>query len=502
MKRLLILLALLPVLVSAQTVSHGKIFTPSTTTAGAKLTCAALPSSPANGDIACDSGDSNKVKAYSNGSWVEVGAGSAATRNELRTTRAALVLTFNNGCTSSAPCNIRGYQFTASGTLTITGGTDTGTVWLEVDESGNVDARHNVTDGNLSCSGCTKVASATGYSDSGWQGYTWPITSGNFDAAVGTFDKRNFAYQKRIINGTGTTVTETFDDATVGINTAVVPQFSDIQASSANYCASSDGSDTYTCALTPTLTSYTTGACFLLNVTTNNTGAATCNIDTLGAKALKIISAGAKADPADNRIDADDLIKICYDGTDFILQTSEGGGASTTTWEKDSSSCASGNGGVQHIGAGFHWSAGGATIASVGDNENVCYLQLDDGADEYIYFETKLPSNWDSSSTIDVLIVWQNGGADNNMVWDLDVACWGDGDSFTPSLTDETDQTTGVGASPDLRHTTTFSSITKTGCLAGDNLKMQITRVGTDGGDTNTSSARIRSVTVKTTITL
>lgn len=50
-------------------------FTPSATVAGAQLVCAALPSSPANGDLACDSGDSNKVKVRTNGAWVEVVAG-------------------------------------------------------------------------------------------------------------------------------------------------------------------------------------------------------------------------------------------------------------------------------------------------------------------------------------------------------------------------------------------------------------------------------------------
>lgn len=53
-----------------------QVFTASATTAGANVACAALPSTPANGDIACDSGDSNKLKLRSNGAWVNPGDGS------------------------------------------------------------------------------------------------------------------------------------------------------------------------------------------------------------------------------------------------------------------------------------------------------------------------------------------------------------------------------------------------------------------------------------------
>lgn len=53
-------------------------FAASATTAGITITCAALPSTPANGDLACDSGDSNKIKLRSGGSWVDPSAAGAA----------------------------------------------------------------------------------------------------------------------------------------------------------------------------------------------------------------------------------------------------------------------------------------------------------------------------------------------------------------------------------------------------------------------------------------
>jgi len=59
----------------AQTSTAKKTFSPSATDAGLAVTCAALPSSPANNDLVCDSGDSNKLKRYIGGVWTEVGGG-------------------------------------------------------------------------------------------------------------------------------------------------------------------------------------------------------------------------------------------------------------------------------------------------------------------------------------------------------------------------------------------------------------------------------------------
>lgn len=63
---------------SATTYTAGikQTFQANATTAGVNVACSALPSSPANGDIACDSGDSNKIKLRSNGAWVDPGSGS------------------------------------------------------------------------------------------------------------------------------------------------------------------------------------------------------------------------------------------------------------------------------------------------------------------------------------------------------------------------------------------------------------------------------------------
>lgn len=54
-----------------------QVWQPSATTAGGRIVCAALPSSPATGDLACDSGDSNKLKIYDGTAWVSAGGAGA-----------------------------------------------------------------------------------------------------------------------------------------------------------------------------------------------------------------------------------------------------------------------------------------------------------------------------------------------------------------------------------------------------------------------------------------
>jgi hypothetical protein len=121
--------------------------------------------------------------------------------------------------------------------------------------------------------------------------------------------------------GTGITVV----GSTVSADTAVMQSRATAQSGTSTYCRSTTGNDTYTCSLTPTLTAYTTGMCLLLNADTANTGAATINVDALGAKSILGPNGGALTDVD---IPVNKPVQICYDGTQFILQTNGTGGGS------------------------------------------------------------------------------------------------------------------------------------------------------------------------------
>ncbi|MCC6599995.1 MAG: hypothetical protein IT223_04890 [Crocinitomicaceae bacterium] len=98
-----------------------------------------------------------------------------------------------------------------------------------------------------------------------------------------------------------------------------------VQKSSLVFDGSASGAaDAYTATLVPTPASLTPGILVMFVATANNTGAATINVNGLGAIALKKdVSADLEADD----IKAGQIISAIYDGTNFqVLSRSEGSG--------------------------------------------------------------------------------------------------------------------------------------------------------------------------------
>jgi hypothetical protein len=86
------------------------------------------------------------------------------------------------------------------------------------------------------------------------------------------------------------------------------------------------GTDTYTATLSPAITAYATGQKFQILFTNANTGAATLNLNGLGAKAITKNGATALAS---GDISAGQILVLGYDGTN--LQIIGGGSASAPT---------------------------------------------------------------------------------------------------------------------------------------------------------------------------
>lgn len=84
-----------------------------------------------------------------------------------------------------------------------------------------------------------------------------------------------------------------------------------------NYGVDTEANDTYVVSING-ITSYTAGMFITFDPNNDNTGACTLNINSLGAKALKTVLA---ADPADSHIDADQIVPLVYDGTNFVILT-------------------------------------------------------------------------------------------------------------------------------------------------------------------------------------
>ena len=91
------------------------------------------------------------------------------------------------------------------------------------------------------------------------------------------------------------------------------------QAGGSVFCSPASGSGSaYTCSLSPTLTGYTTGMVLRWRPDVNGSGGATTlNIDSLGARSLKL--ADGTTNPSAGEIIAGRIQEVWYDGTSFRL---------------------------------------------------------------------------------------------------------------------------------------------------------------------------------------
>lgn len=108
-------------------------------------------------------------------------------------------------------------------------------------------------------------------------------------------------------------------------------------------CTDAGSTDTYVCSLSPAITAYNTNTVYTVKVPTANTGAASINLNSLGAKTIVKYQGGVAQTLADNDIQAGAIILLGYDGTNMqllsTLGNTSGGGSGDIT---DVGSCSTG----------------------------------------------------------------------------------------------------------------------------------------------------------------
>lgn len=85
------------------------------------------------------------------------------------------------------------------------------------------------------------------------------------------------------------------------------------------YGASATGNDSYVVSFTTPFLAYNAGMTINFKVDVGNTGAATINVDSLGAKNLKRVISTGKTDLITGDLIANMIYTAIYDGTDFII---------------------------------------------------------------------------------------------------------------------------------------------------------------------------------------
>lgn len=86
-------------------------------------------------------------------------------------------------------------------------------------------------------------------------------------------------------------------------------------------------SDTYTATLSPVPAAYVVGQRYRFKANTANTGAATINFNSLGAKTIKKVQGGITTDLADSDIRAGQWVDLVYDANGNMQMTSQLGNA-------------------------------------------------------------------------------------------------------------------------------------------------------------------------------
>lgn len=100
------------------------------------------------------------------------------------------------------------------------------------------------------------------------------------------------------------------------------------------FAADAGSTDAYVITLTPAITAYVTGAHYWFVANTANTGAATININSVGAKTIVKAAGGITTALSDNDIRAGQWVDLVYDGTNMQMQSLLGNapaGAGTVT---------------------------------------------------------------------------------------------------------------------------------------------------------------------------
>jgi hypothetical protein len=211
---------------------------------------------------------------------------------------------------------------------------------------------------------------------------------------------------------------------------------------------------------------------------------------------------------ADNDLVPKGTYILVYNSTDdnfkVISQVgTAGGGASTTTVSYYLNS-ASRSGATNYAGA---WNGLGgttkATLTNIGSGDNISAVYtFPEGTDPYAQARFIIPDNW-TGGAIDVKAFVALNGTTGNMRWGLQTACVADDESmtgFTPNAAQEV--TVAAQSASQERVTATFSSITTTGCAAGETLFLLLFRNSDDAADTATVDAYLFGAVIKIPLTL
>ena len=132
--------------------------------------------------------------------------------------------------------------------------------------------------------------------------------------------------------------------------------------------------------------------------------------------------------------------------------------------------------------------------ACLGTGPRFGVLTFADAATSGAYTNFRLPSDWTGNVDLILLYTGDTSSA-NNIVWQPAESCVADGEDLLAASFTTTTGATGAGpTTAGQRKSLSFSSMTMTGCAAGETMFLRIQRLGSDGSDTYTGVAQLLAV--------
>lgn len=134
-----------------------------------------------------------------------------------------------------------------------------------------------------------------------------------------------------------------------------------------------------------------------------------------------------------------------------------------------------------------------AALCAGGANTLYGVLQFPDADGEYSLQDSfRLPADW--AGAIDFSLVWRSAdAAGNNVVWQLQTACAGDGESGDPAWNAAQTIVDAAAAAGNALNSASLPGVTATGCAAGETLFWRLARDRSHAEDTLAAAAELIS---------
>lgn len=127
-----------------------------------------------------------------------------------------------------------------------------------------------------------------------------------------------------------------------------------------------------------------------------------------------------------------------------------------------------------------------------GSNGPVGVFDFEDTSTETIYNRVRWPADW--TGTVDLVVHWLTAATTGNVVWQVQTACVADNESADPSWNAAQTITDAAKATGSRLNVATLSTVTVTGCAAGELFKLKLFRDPSHASDTIAATASLVDV--------